>query len=116
MSARFSASGCRSSRQCLGRLCGNYSPAVVLSRQIVPADAKHFLAHACPVQQGIDAGSSTVSPAHGNFPDFEPELAREEKNLRVKAPALDALQGQNGLRGPPGECFEAALSIFELKA
>src|ERR1035438_1739123 len=87
--------------------------SIIFSRQVVPADAQHFLKHAGPVYQWMNAGSSTVSPVHGHFLHAEPKFARQEKNFRIEAPALDALQRQNRLHRAPRECLEAALRIFE---
>ena len=63
----------------------------------------------------MNAGAPAVPPLHGHFVHAETELARQKKNLRIEAPALDALQRQNRLRRAPREGLEAALRIFELQ-
>ena len=56
-----------------------------------------------PSSQWMNPRAAAVSPAHGNFLHAESELARQEKNLRIEAPALDLLQRQNRLRRPARE-------------
>ena len=91
------------------------SPAIVLTFNVIPADAQHFLEHACPIDQGIDSGSTHVAPAHRYFRDAQAELARQEQNFRIETPALNLLQRQNRLSRAPRKCFESALRIFKLQ-
>src|ERR1700691_6165736 len=52
-----------------------------------------------------------MSPAYRNFDDAVAALAGDEKNLRIKAPALDGLELEDSLRGGAGEGLESALRV-----
>ena len=57
-----------------------------------------------------------MCPSDGDFLYFEVKLARQKEKLRIKSPAFDFLQGENGLNGLLLECFEAALCVLEPQA
>src|SRR5208282_1862587 len=110
-----SNSWCRPLRQGLNRRHAHWRTAVIFAGKVVPANAQHLLEHVRAVDQRMDAGSSAVSPKHWNLRHTEAELARQKKYLRVEAPALDALQRKNGLRGAAGKRFKAALGVGEVQ-
>jgi hypothetical protein len=71
--------------------------SIVLPLQVIPANAQHLDEPARAIDQRINAGSVAVSPGDGDFQRFEAQLTRQEKNLRIKSPPFDFLQGKNGL-------------------
>src|SRR5579862_623237 len=57
-----------------------------------------------------------MGPFHGDFYDFELQLAGEIEEFRIKTPAFNFLQGKDLAGGIAGKCLEAALGILETKA
>jgi hypothetical protein len=84
---------------------------IVVAAQRVPADDGDVLQHSCSVAEVADAGSLVVGPAYRDFDDAVAALVGDEQNLRVKAPALDGLELEDGLRGGAGEGLESALCV-----
>ena len=67
------------------------------------------------VRNGINPGSTVVSPSDRNLDHCETGSVRKKQNLRVKAPALDLLQGKHRSCGVSTECLEAALGVLEIE-
>jgi hypothetical protein len=69
--------------------------AIIFSRDVIPPDAQHLLAHAGAVNQRINAGSSAVSPLNRDFFRAETKFPREEENLRIESPPLYPFEREN---------------------
>src|ERR1039458_5108460 len=83
----------------------------VASAQGVPADDGNLLEHLDADFQVAHAGALIMSPAHRHLNHLVTAFEGDKENLRIKAPALDGLELEDGLRGGAGECFESALGI-----
>ena len=90
--------------------------AVVDADQRVPADVEEFFEHLDAVAKVADAGALVVAPGDGDFFNVVAAAQGDEEDFGVEAPALDALQLEDGLRGGAAEGFEAALGVGEGEA
>jgi hypothetical protein len=81
----------------------------------VPANPEHLPDHAGAVRNGTDPGSTVVSPSDRHLDHRETGAVGKKQNLRVKAPALDFLQGKQRSCGISTECLKAALGVFEIQ-
>src|ERR1022692_2164085 len=100
-------------RQRLSWLRAHGRSAVILAGQVIPANANHLLKHPRPIHERMNPRVSAVTPKHRHLFHAKAKLARQKKNLRIEAPALDSLQWQDRLRGPASESLEPALRVFE---
>jgi hypothetical protein len=63
----------------------------------------------------MESRALTVRPNHRDLDRLQTHPAGQEKNLWIKPPALDPLQGKNSLRRLTSKGFEAALRIPEMQ-
>src|SRR6202167_1337193 len=103
----------RPARQRLNCRRAHHGAAIILAGKVIPPNTHHLLKHARAIDQWINSGPADMPPPHCNFLHAKPKFARQKKNLRIEAPALDALQRQNLLRSPPRESFKSALRVLE---
>ena len=89
---------------------------VVAAAEAVGADLAHLLEHLQAVLEVADAAALVVAPGYGDFHDGVLQLARDEEDLGVEAPALDGLEAEDCLGGVALEGLEAALRVLEGKA
>jgi hypothetical protein len=82
-----------------------------VAAQRIPADDGDVLQHPGSVTEVADAGALVVGPAYRDFDDAVAALEGYEKNLRIKAPPLDGLELEDGLRGGTGKGLESALRV-----
>src|SRR5205823_7199673 len=85
-----------------------WSSIVVFAGNAVPANAHDLHRHLQAIAQRADLGALVMRPPHCNLRRAETAPIRQEQQLRIKCPALDALLGEDGQRSAPGESFEAA--------
>ena len=70
------------------RLCDDHrDSAIIFSRQVVPADAQHFLKHACPIHQWIDAGPAHCVPSARALPPRGTQICAPEKESPDRSPS-----------------------------
>ncbi len=86
---------------------------VVTASHEVSADAGHVFEHLDAVLEVAHAAALVVTPGDGDFANDVLQLASDEENLGIEAPALDGLKTEDDLRCLAFEGLEAALGVFE---
>src|SRR5258708_24931699 len=81
----------------------------------IPSHLHRFGAHADSISERMNGRALIVSPGDRDFHDFEFVPEGYVNDLRVKSPAMDALQRKNYGGGAAGEGLESALGIAERK-
>jgi len=89
---------------------------VVAAADGVGADLAHLLEHLGAVFEVADAAALIVAPGDGDFDDGVFELAGDEEDFGIEAPALDGLEAENRLCSVAAEGLEAALRVLEGQA
>ena len=89
---------------------------VVTAAEGVGADFGHLFEHLHAVFEVADAGALVVAPGDGDFDDGVFELAGDEEDFGIEAPALDGLEAENRLRSFAAKGLEATLRVLEGKA
>lgn len=69
--------------------------------------------HLHAVGEGVHLRVRGVEPPHRHLDDPEAEAQRDEDQLRIEGPALEALVRKDALGRRPGEHFEAALGVAD---
>src|ERR1700729_4236581 len=85
---------------------------VVAAGDGVGADAGHIFEHLDAVLQVTHAAALVVTPGDRNLADDVLQLAGDEEDFRIEAPALDGLEAEDDLSGIALEGLEAALRVF----
>src|SRR5579859_3108778 len=81
-----------------------------------PSHFQYFHAHPHSIPDRMHLGTIVMAPPHRYFGNFQTLFTRQENKLHVKGPAMDLLQGKNGLRSLAGEGLETALGIVEIQS
>src|SRR6185437_1215778 len=77
---------------------------------------RHILQHLDAIFQIAHAAALVVAPGNGNLANHVLQLASDEENLGIEAPAFDCLETEDRLRCRATECLETALRVFEGQA